>query len=223
MKVSLFRRLWITACAMLIWMYAAVLNRLRVTGLEHVPSHGGVLFASNHISPFETVFMPGVLIKKFPFQMVWAPAKEELFVKPIQRFIYSSWGAFPVRRGRDVRAGKVLNDLLQNEKVMLFPEGTRHKDGRLGQGNRGMGKVIYDVRPTVIPTALVGLNRWGFPSFGAQGRIIFGQPLDFSDLFQKEDGKETHQLIVERVMQAIEGQLRDAGAFVGRVGAKGEA
>jgi 1-acyl-sn-glycerol-3-phosphate acyltransferase len=56
-------------------------------------------------------------------QMLWAPAKEELFVKPFQRLIYSSWGAFPVKRGRDVRAGKVLYDLLKKQKVMLFPEG----------------------------------------------------------------------------------------------------
>jgi 1-acyl-sn-glycerol-3-phosphate acyltransferase len=146
--------------------------------------------------------------------MLWAPAKEELFVKPFQRWIYSSWGAFPVRRGRDVRAGKAINDLLMEQKVMLFPEGTRNRQGVLGKGNRGVGKIIYDTRPTVIPTALIGLNRWKFPGIGQQGKVVFGAPLDFTDLYDREDCKETHVLITERVMSGIADLLKQEGAFV---------
>jgi len=146
-------------------------------------------------------------------QMLWAPAKEELFKGRLQRLLYSSWGAFPVKRGRDVRAGKTINNLLQDQKVMLFPEGTRHRDGTLGKGNRGVGKIIYDTRPVVIPTALIGLNRWKFPGFGQEGLVVFGRPLDFTDLFQLEDGKETHQQIVDRVMTAIADQLKAEGAY----------
>jgi len=192
------------------------LNGLKVKGAQHIPSRGGVLLASNHISAYETIFLPWAVLGSHPFQMVWAPAKEELFRKPIPRLLYSSWGAFPVRRGRDVKAGKVLNDLLADQKVMLFPEGTRHHDGRLGPGNRGVGKVIYDTRPTVIPTALIGLNQWTFPSLGAKGTIVFGQPLTFDDLFAMGDQRETHQLIVERVMEGIKALLEQEGAYVGR-------
>jgi 1-acyl-sn-glycerol-3-phosphate acyltransferase len=97
---------------------------------------------------------------------------------------------------------------------MLFPEGTRHKDGVLGKGNRGVGKIIYDVRPVVIPTALVGLNHWHFPGVGQEALVSFGSPLDFADLFELPDCKETHQLIVDRVMEAIAGLLRAEGAYV---------
>jgi 1-acyl-sn-glycerol-3-phosphate acyltransferase len=145
--------------------------------------------------------------------MIWAPAKEELFRKRFQGWLYSSWGAFPVKRGRDVRAGKVISDLLKDQKVMLFPEGTRNRDGVLGKGNRGVGKLIFDSRPTVIPTALVGLNRWKFPGVGQQAAVVFGSPLDLSDLFDREDCKETHVLIVERVMGEIASLLRNEGAL----------
>jgi 1-acyl-sn-glycerol-3-phosphate acyltransferase len=136
-------------------------------------------------------------------QMIWAPAKEELFKNRLLGGLFRSWGAFPVHRGRDTRAGKTIQDLLKTEKVMLFPEGTRNKDGSLGKGNRGVGKLIYDARPTVIPTALIGLNKWKFPGIGQPARVRFGVPLDFSDLFRREDCKEKHILIVERVMNAI--------------------
>ncbi len=197
--------------AYVIGFYASVLNRFEPSGLEHIPRHGGVLLASNHISGYETVFLPWILLRAFPLQMLWAPAKEELFRNPLLGAIFRSWGAFPVRRGRDLKAGKHLGQLLQSEKVMLFPEGTRHKDGQLGKGNRGVGKLIYEHRPVVIPTALSGLNNWKFPGFGQRARVVFGPPLDFDDLFVLEDCKETHIAIVERVMAAIAAQLPESG------------
>jgi len=214
-KVSFLRRFWVTFSAYVVGFYASTINRLEIKGAENIPSSGGTLLTSNHISAYETIFLPWAILGQHPFQMVWAPAKEELFEKPLQRLLYSSWGAFPVRRKRDVKANLVINELLKDQKVMLFPEGTRHKDGSLGKGNRGVGKIIYDTRPTVIPTALIGLNHWHFPGFGQRATVVFGGPLDFSDLFELGDCKETHLLIVERVMSAIAGLLKKEGAYVG--------
>lgn len=207
MKTSFIRRLWALLAAGVIGLYASGLNRLQVIGCEHIPPSGGVLIASNHISGFETVILPWIVLRAFPLQMIWAPAKEELFRNPLLGAIFRSWGAFPVRRGRDLKAGKHLGRLLATEKVMLFPEGTRHRDGTLGRGNRGVGKLIYDHRPTVIPTALSGLNDWKFPRLAQRARVTFGPPLDFTDLFTLEDCKETHIAIVDRLMAAIAAQL----------------
>ncbi|MDR3580707.1 MAG: lysophospholipid acyltransferase family protein [Oryzomonas sp.] len=215
MNTSFLRRGWVTFSCWVIGFYASALNRFSSKGAERIPASGGVLFTSNHISAYDTIFLPWAIVRHHPMQMVWAPAKEELFQKFIPRLLYSSWGAFPVRRGRDVKANRVINQLLADQKVMLFPEGTRHKDGRLGKGNRGVGKIIFDTRPIVIPTALVGLNHWKFPGVGQSAAVVFGAPLDFSDLFVLEDTRETHQLIAERVMHAIADLLKREGAYVG--------
>jgi 1-acyl-sn-glycerol-3-phosphate acyltransferase len=214
LKTNFLRRLWVTFSANVIGLYASTINRFLIKGDENIPCDGGVLLACNHISAYDTIFLPWAVIRRHPLQMIWAPAKEELFRKRFQGWLYSSWGAFPVKRGRDVRAGKVIADLLNDQKVMLFPEGTRNRDGVLGKGNRGVGKLIFDSRPTVIPTALVGLNRWKFPGAGQQAAVVFGSPLDLSDLFDREDCKETHVLIVERVMGEIASLLRNEGACV---------
>jgi 1-acyl-sn-glycerol-3-phosphate acyltransferase len=214
LKVSLLRRSWVTFSIWVIGSYASGLNRFTVKGADHIPRSGGVLVASNHISAYDTIFLPWAVIRCNPLQMLWAPAKEELFQNRLLALLYGSWGAFPVRRGRDVRAGKHLNELLLDQKVMLFPEGTRHKDGVLGKGNRGVGKIIYDTRPAVVPAALTGINHWHFPSLGAQGEVRFGAPLNFDDLFALPDCKETHQLIVDRVMEAIAAMLPKQGDVV---------
>ncbi|PLX97235.1 MAG: 1-acyl-sn-glycerol-3-phosphate acyltransferase [Desulfuromonas sp.] len=203
MKVSFIRRLWVMIASGTIYLYAALLNHFRIVGADNIPTSGGVLLLSNHISAYDTVLLPAAIQHEHPWQMVWAPAKEELFRNPILGAIFRSWGAFPVKRGRDVRAGKTLGDMLQTEKVMLFPEGTRNKDAKLGPGNRGVGKLIYDHRPAVVPTTLTGINRWKVLKLGQQGGVRFGAPLDFSDLFELENNKQTHILIVERVMAAI--------------------
>lgn len=214
MKVPFIRRLWVTFTISVIGLYASALNRFRVSGAGNIPESGGVLIASNHISAYETLFLPWAVIGRFPLQMLWAPAKEELFRNRFAGWLYSSWGAFPVNRGRDLKAAKRINELLKSQKVMLFPEGTRHKDGVLGKGNRGVGKIIFDTRPVVIPTALIGLNRWKFPDFRREAKAVFGAPLDFTDLFALEDNKATHQLITDRVMDAIADILKAEGAYV---------
>jgi 1-acyl-sn-glycerol-3-phosphate acyltransferase len=200
---SLPRRIWVTLSTYVIGCYASLINNLRIEGAEHLPRRGGVLIAANHISGYETVLLPWAVCRHQPLQMVWAPAKEELFRNRLLGALFRSWGAFPVKRRRDVRAGKVLEDLLRTDKVMLYPEGTRHPDGKLGRGNRGVGKLIYTVRPVVVPTAITGLNQWKFPGFRQPAAITFGAPLDFSDLFEREDNKETQQQIVDRLMAAI--------------------
>lgn len=207
MKGSFLRRFWVTFVATTIGLYASGCNRFRSRGNEHIPRHGGVLFAANHISGYETVLLPWAILKGQPCQMVWAPAKEELFAHPFLRWFFLSLGAFPIKRGRDVRATAIIVNLLKTDKVMIFPEGTRRADGTLGKGNRGVGKLIYDARPTVIPVAFTGLNCWHFPGLGQRGEARFGPPLDLSDLYLLEDHKETHNLIVERVMAAIAEQL----------------
>lgn len=216
MKAHILQRCWVTFSVYVVGFYASCLNRFLIKGGSNIPANGPVLIASNHISAYDTIFLPWAVIRHNPLQMLWAPAKEELFSKMLLRLIYSSWGAFPVKRKRDLKAGRVLNDLLLDQKVMLFPEGTRHKDGQLGPGNRGVGKIIYDTRPVVIPTALIGLNHWKFPGFRQDAAVVFGTALDFSDLFQLGDCKETHLLIVDRVMQAIAALLTNEGVHCGR-------
>ena len=214
MKVSLLRRSWVTFSIWVIGCYASAINRFTVKGAQHIPRTGGVMVASNHISAYDTIFLPWAVIRGNPLQMLWAPAKEELFTNRTLALLYRSWGAFPVRRGRDLRAGKHINELLVNQKVMLFPEGTRHKDGVLGKGNRGVGKIIYDTRPFVVPAALFGVNDWHFPAFRACGGVSFGVPLNFDDLYGLPDCKETHQLIVDRVMEAIASLLKNEGRYL---------
>jgi 1-acyl-sn-glycerol-3-phosphate acyltransferase len=190
-------------------VFLAGLNRLTIVGAEHVPPGGGVLLAANHLSIVDTLLIPWVNMTRVCSEIVWAPAKAELFAIPIVGHIIASWGAFPVQRGgSDVRAMRRLLELMGREKVMLFPEGTRSMDGRLGRGNRAVGKLIYLARPTVIPTAILGTDRLlakgcRWPRLFSKLEVRFGAPLELECYYAAEDTKATAEAITHFVMYSI--------------------
>lgn len=183
--------------------------RVHLEGEAHIPLKGGVLLASNHISMLDALLIPYVVMETRGMQMVWSPAKEELFRIPVVGRVLLSWGSFPVRRGRgDLRTMRRIMTLLRDHRVMLFPEGTRSPDGCLQKGQRTVGKFIYYARPVVVPTVVSGTNRIlpkgvRFPAFGCPVSVRFGPPLDLQRYFDQPDSKHTAEAIVQEVMQAI--------------------
>jgi 1-acyl-sn-glycerol-3-phosphate acyltransferase len=217
-SMSLGQRAWFGVSWLGLGAFLAGLNRLKIVGAEHVPPGGGVLLAANHLSIADTLLIPWVNIARVRLEVVWAPAKAELFAIPIVNRIIASWGAFPVQRGgSDIRAMRRLVGLMRREKVMLFPEGTRSLDGRLGRGNRTVGKLIYMARPTVIPTAIFGTDRLlakgrFLPRLFSQLEVRFGPPLDLECYYAAEDTKATAEAIISCVMRSI-ARLRDEEAM----------
>jgi 1-acyl-sn-glycerol-3-phosphate acyltransferase len=183
--------------------------RVRIDGETHIPLKGGVLLASNHISMLDALLIPYAVMETRGMQMVWSPAKEELFRIPVVGRVLLSWGSFPVRRGRgDLSTMRRIMMLLRDHRVMLFPEGTRSSDGCLQKGQRAVGKFIYHARPVVVPTAVSGTNHIlpkgaVLPSFRRPITVCFGPPLDLQRYYDQPDSKHTAEAIVEEVMRAI--------------------
>ncbi len=200
--------LWLWFSCRAIGFFLFPLCRLHVQGLEHVPRQGGVVLASNHLSMFDTLVIPYSISRAHGPQTVWAPAKEELFRLSIVSFFLHSWGVFPIRRGKnDLRGIRRMLAHMRGGKMMLFPEGTRSRDGRLHEGNRMLGRIIYQAQPVVIPTLVVGTDRvWGsrrWPRWRAPVSVQYGKPLDLQQYFQRPDSKENAEAIVKEIMGAI--------------------
>lgn len=225
-------RLWLHLSYRTVGLFFRLISRLSIVGGENIPPQNGVVLASNHISLLDTLLIPYSVMTIRGVQYVWSPAKAELFGLPVVGRVLNSWGAFPVRRGRgDLRAMRRLGAHMQTGKVMLFPEGTRNADGRLGKGKRTVGKLIYDARPVVVPLAVWGTNqvwpkgrrrfRWR-PPIG----VHYGRPLDLQPYYTLPDTKETAEAIVGEIMRAIARQLepheRSAAPLVRRNGWSGE-
>ena len=169
--------------------------RLRRRGAEHARVPGGVLIVSNHISNKDPVLVgAGVLPRQTYFM-----AKIELFRVPVLRRMIRALGAFPVRRGesdRDaIRAARAV--LAAGEAVIMFPEGTRSRDGQLRAAFPGAGLLALEPGITVIPAAIWGSQRRLGPV-----RIVYGPPVDLSGIgAESKSGRA--QEATRRVMAAI--------------------
>lgn len=203
------RQLWLGLVYGLTHLVFRLRCRLQISGSEHIPWQGGVLIVSNHISAFDTFLLPYTVLTCQGIQVVWSPAKAELFQHRLAAYFLTSVGAFPVRRGQhDRQAMRRMLHHMRTDKMMLFPEGTRSRDGRLQAGKRTVGKLVYQARPVVIPAAISGTDAI-LPRVTAllRGRVPvtvrYGPPLKLQSYYDLPDTKTTAEAIVQEIMGAI--------------------
>lgn len=190
------------------WSLSFLIARLylgiKVYGRSNIPSAGAFIFASNHESNCDP-FLLGISIYR-PIEYL---AKEELFRHPFSRWIFTSFHAHPVRRGNgDLHALKeTLKMLWEGKPFLIFPEGTRSKDGTLQPGKPGIGLIVYKSGVPVVPAYINGSYE-AMP--GDEGklnhhpvRVTIGEPIYFDDLRHKPNTRELYQEISDRIMCRI--------------------
>jgi 1-acyl-sn-glycerol-3-phosphate acyltransferase len=151
----------------------------KVEGLKNVPKTGGAILVSNHLNNADPCVIPGVLQRR-----IITMAKKEMFRWPIISLLFRFIGAFPVdRQAADISALReaqhVVNDGLL---LLMFPEGTRSRDGQLHRGFPGTALVAYRTGAPIIPIAITGTEHlpwpWLFlrPFMGPQVNVRIGKP-----------------------------------------------
>lgn len=188
--------------------------RPRVSGREHLPRSGPVLLVSNHLSGLDTILIPSFAPRRVQFL-----AKDSLFESAIGGWFFRQIGAVPVLREASASAQAALESgravLSAGSVFVVFPEGTRSRDGRLGAGRGGAAWLALETGATVIPVGLIGTNRrLRNPATGKPDRveIRFGTQLELSDLAELPPGRARREA-TSRMMSAIQaltGQERTA-------------
>ena len=205
--------------APLVIVFFLILNRTHVYGRSRVPHTQNTLLLANHQSMIDSfligyaAFFPYDMLK--PYLMPWNPAAQENFFKNrLLSLVFHHLKCIPVRPGRrDLKAITRSIRVLRDSTMILFPSGTRSRDGNIGRGRPGAGLVILGTHPNVIPVTIEGMDKVlpigaRFPRFGKQVSIYFGQALNYSDLENRERSRETAQEIVDRVMDRVSFQRR---------------
>ncbi len=126
--------------------------KLDMQGLDRAPQQGGLIIAVNH-----TVFLDPVLVSAHLRPDVLPMAKVEAFQFPFG-WIFSGYGAFPVRRGEaDLSALKRSLQILHENHVMLIsPEGHRSESGALQNAHEGIALIAVKSGAPILPVALWG-------------------------------------------------------------------
>ena len=184
--------------------------RRRAFNPERVPRTGPVILASNHQSYLDPMLVGASLPRAINYL-----AREDLFSFPVLGWVLRNWQAVPVNReGGGAKGLKaILDRLLAGGAIILFPEGTRSRDGNLQPARSGIGLTVIKSTAPVVPVRVFGtfeaFNR--FMRFPRPRPVAakFGQPMLFDQLraeakdCPKARLKEIYQEVADQIMAAI--------------------
>ena len=197
--------------------------KFTVTGEENLPTQGGFLLVSNHLSNVDPLCLCWYFMKRNT--AVRFLAKKSMFSVPVFGWIIKGMGLIPVNRDSNPSAvlAPTREALKEGEVVGIYPEGTltRDPDQWPMEFKSGAARLALDTGVTVIP-----LSQWGpqdiMAPYNAKGMDMrpsrrisyhFGAPVDLSDLIGPA-GSEDHDAVnaaTARILQAVRegvGQLR---------------
>ncbi len=151
--------------------------RLRVVGAENVPTEGGVLLVSNHMSWVDAAFLGAAQERRIRF-IIDREIYNYWWLKPFCRLM----GAIPI--SPDDPPKKIVESLRAARQAMadgfivcIFAEGGITRTGMLGQFRGGFEKIMKDTEYKIIPAYIGGA--WGSVFSYYHGRLLATLPRRF--------------------------------------------
>jgi 1-acyl-sn-glycerol-3-phosphate acyltransferase len=135
-------------------------------------------------------------------------ARKSLMKWPILGRLFPKMNVVPVDQERaDMSALKtVIKIIKQGEGTIIFPEGSRSKDGQLLPAQPGIGLVIAKTLAPVIPMRIFGAHE-AFPRGGRPHlhpiTLVVGEPMHFTEADIEGPPREVYQRLSEQVMARI--------------------
>jgi len=191
-----------------LWLYG---SSWCSSGWENVPEdirngNTSAIFMSNH----ESLIDPPLLMGAIPVPAVYI-SKKELRRMPLVGWAAWAAGVIFIDRSNTESAvlsiAKAAEQIKQGKSVVIFPEGTRTKDGRIGKFKKGGFNLATKAGVPIIPLATVGgwdvLPKVALMFRPGKVHVIFGNAIYPNDYATKED-----------LMAAVEKQIREMGSTV---------
>ena len=216
------------------WIHLSTYNIMNVYGLEHIEAASRerpLLLVANHRSFFDMYAVSTVLFRNTTWRkQLFFPVRGRFFYQnPLGLFvnlIMGWWSMYPPffatgdhpipeKRVFDRFSFRLLAELARNGRgnvIGFHPEGTRNKNEdpySFLRAQPGVGKLIIDAKPQVIPVFIAGLCN-SLPRQVARNwnreeviRIHFGPQIDLTSHLDRPDRLRTHKEIADLVMEKI--------------------
>lgn len=193
----------------------------RVEGLEQIDLEENYIFAPNHESYIDGMLMISTMPRRLQ-DRICSMAADFLFENRFLKTGTVILGGVPVDRiGNPTRATKRIYDLLNsgNYSLLIHPEGTRTRDGKMGQFKSGAAELSKKTGIKIVPVAISGV--WNvfppdrkLPKFGKNEKgqkypltVKFGTPMNPEDYENAEKmTQELYDAVVQMKTEKIGGQ-----------------
>ena len=172
--------------------------KMTVLNPENIPAQsGGFIVASNHQSYSDPPVIAAVFKGKFSFM-----AKSELFKNKLFAWLITRCGAFPVVRGAKDGAAieRAVSDIEKNRIFVIFPEGTRSKDGVIARAKSGVALIAGKANAPIVPVCIMyGASGKKRDCTVAVGEMISGEDAAIEDITDRKRIKAVSSLIMDNI------------------------
>jgi 1-acyl-sn-glycerol-3-phosphate acyltransferase len=155
--------------------------RIRVEGADLLDRNGSYMLVSNHQSAID----PPLHIARLPVSVRFL-AKAELFRIPIFGPAMRAVGMVETDRSAGVAGHRSINSQVTRvmelkKSIIIYPEGTRTRDGQVGPFKKGAFRIAVDNGLPVVPLTLEGAaEAWptgSRVSLGGPVRLVIHEPI----------------------------------------------
>jgi len=190
-------------CHKAVGLLARVIFGYRAFGQENIIEEGPAIMAANHQSYLDPPLV-GITCQRELYYL----ARKTLFEKKLLGPLISRVNALPVdlSRGDLAAVRAIINLLKEGHRTVIFPEGTRSRDGKIQPARPGIGMIIAKTLVPVVPMRIFG----SFEAWPKAGKlrlhrltVVVGKPLHFTKEDFTTNNRETYQKISERVLATI--------------------
>lgn len=180
---------------------------VEVEGLEHIPKDRNVLFVGNHLSNFDFLvllaclnvpvgFIAKVELKKIPLVSTWMEYIHCLFMDRSDM----------KQQMQIILQG--IKELKEGYNLIVFPEGTRSKTGKMLEFKAGTFKLATKSKVPIVPFTLIGtadvLENNGYRIAKRPVKLIVHPPVDVASIPKEELGS-LHKTVQDMVAAPLEG------------------
>jgi len=188
-----------------------------VSGTENIPA-GNFIMAGNHASHVDYL-IDCYLCTPRKFTIIGQVDKMKGCMKFLRDLAYGYAGVIPVNRNeyesRKQAIAKAVDMLKDGYCLIMYPEGTRTRDGKLHEFKPGVGRFCVESGAPVLPVAHLGTYEMMPPGAKAKisrtARIVIGKPMDFSKERQaaREFGKDSdgYRRVCADIAKKIEAEV----------------
>lgn len=179
---------------MMIFYYIPVF-RIQSVHKERVPKEGAYIICANHINMLDALAV--VCSNKRKVRFV---CKHSMFKNKWFAWALKSADTIPIDRDKnDIEAMKrIIKGLKNGDLLGIFPEGTRKGMEKNLKAKNGAAFFALKGGVKVIPLGIQG----SFKPF-TKVRLVYGEPLDFSEYYGKEKDKEALDKVTDIIMDNI--------------------
>ena len=181
---------------------------LKVTGLENLPEEDGFMLYANHQGMFDVVAVAATWNRPLA-----AVLKKELGEVPLLKQIRLCTKSFLMDR-EDVRQSleviqNVTKEVQQGRNYLIFPEGTRSKNGNvMGAFHGGSFRCAVKAKCPIVPVALIDsfkvLDQKG--SAPVQVQLHYLKPIAYEE-FEGMKAAEVAELVKQRIQAALDANI----------------